>query len=54
MRQRFNENLDLIESKFKQNNVAVKGYVEKINQIGFAKMEEERAKMETLLEGRTQ
>jgi len=31
MRQRFNENLDLIESKFKQNNVAVKSYVEKIN-----------------------
>lgn len=54
LKNRFNENLDLIEGKFKQNNTQIKEYVDKSMKQAIDTMEERRKEQDTLLEGRCQ
>ena len=52
LRNRFNENLELIQQQFKQNNVQIRAYVEKAQEASIAVMKESREERDTLLEGR--
>ena len=54
LRNRFNENLELIQQQFKQNNVQIRAYVEKAQEASIAVMKESREERDTLLEGRAQ
>ena len=54
LRNRFNENLELIEQKFKQNNANIRAFVEKTQQASMGVLKETREEQNTLLEGRAQ
>lgn len=52
LRNRFNENLELIETKFKQNNANIRAFIEKTQNASIGVLKETREEQNTLLEGR--
>lgn len=54
LKNRFNENLELIQQQFKQNNVQIRAFVEKAQDASLSVIKESRDERETLIEGRAQ
>jgi len=54
VRNRFNINTELIQTKFKENNVQIRAYIEKSQEASTAVLKESREEQITLLEGRAQ
>ena len=54
LRNRFNDNLELIQEKFKENNLQIRAFIEKSQEASMSVVKDNREEQITLLEGRCQ